>query len=70
MIPISFLFLAAAPVPADPPFPEDVQILLRKLNEPAAEKRSEALQQLRLLPGGRTSPARSGSAAVRSSPRR
>ena len=49
MIPMSFLFLAAAPVPADPPFPEDVQILLRKLNEPAAEARSEAIQQLRLL---------------------
>jgi HEAT repeat protein len=40
--------LAAAPVPADPPFPADVQALLRDLGDPAAEVRGRALHELRL----------------------
>jgi hypothetical protein len=39
----------AAPVPADPPFPEEVQTLLKKLNEPDADKRRAAIHELRLL---------------------
>ncbi len=50
MVPMSLVILAlAAPVPPDPPFPDEVQVLLRKLNEPAAETRLDAIQQLRLL---------------------
>ncbi len=50
MIPISLVFLAVcAPVPADPPFSEEVQILLKKLTEPTAEPRLEAIHQLRML---------------------
>jgi HEAT repeat protein len=39
----------AAPVPADPPFSEEVLTLLSKLNESDADKRQEAIHQLRLL---------------------
>lgn len=41
-------FAGAAPVPAAP-FPDEVQALLRKLNEPDAAKRREAIGELRLL---------------------
>jgi HEAT repeat protein len=39
----------AAPVPADPPFPAEVQARLRKLDEPDASKRHAAIHELRLL---------------------
>jgi hypothetical protein len=40
---------SAAPVPADPPFSPEVEALLKKLNEPDAEKRREAINELRML---------------------
>jgi hypothetical protein len=39
----------AAPVPADPPFTPEVEALLKKLNDPDAEKRRGAISDLRML---------------------
>ena len=39
----------AAPVPADPPFSPEVEALLKKLNDPDAEKRRGAIGDLRML---------------------
>ena len=49
MIPLTLAVLVAAPVPADPPFPVEVQALIRTLNEPTAAARLDAIHQLRLL---------------------
>lgn len=48
MVALSLAACLAAPVPADPPFPADVQALLRDLTDPAAEVRGRALHELRL----------------------
>jgi HEAT repeat protein len=42
------LALLAAPVPPEAAFPPDVQALIRRLDDPAAEARLEAVHQLRL----------------------
>lgn len=47
MVPLAFVVLAA-PVPADPPFPPQVQALLRDLNDPAEGVRQRAIHELRL----------------------
>jgi hypothetical protein len=39
----------AAPVPADPPFSPEVEAILKKLNDPDAAKRREAIFELRML---------------------
>ncbi|MBN9518753.1 hypothetical protein J0H58_09575 [bacterium] len=48
MLALSLLAGLAAPVPADPPFPADVQALLRDLTDPAAPVRQRAIGELRL----------------------
>lgn len=49
MVPLALVALAA-PVPADRPlpFPPEVQVLIRDLNDPAAEVRQRAVHELRL----------------------
>jgi hypothetical protein len=42
------LVLLASPVPPDAAFPPDVQALIRRLDDPAAEARQQAIHQLRL----------------------
>lgn len=49
MISLMLALVVAAPVPADPPFPEEVQALLKKLGDPAVEARLDAIQKLRML---------------------
>lgn len=40
------LVLLAAPVPPDPPLPEEAQALVKQLGDPAAAKRLDAIQKL------------------------
>lgn len=50
MIPLTLIALiAAAPAPPAPPFPDEVQRQIRKLGEPSATVRFDAITQLRLL---------------------
>jgi hypothetical protein len=50
MIPMSLIvWTLSAPIPPDPPLPDGAQALLRKLNEPDAEVRYDAIVELRLL---------------------
>ena len=42
------LVVLAAPVPADPPFPPEVQAWVRDLNDPAAKVRQQAIHELRM----------------------
>lgn len=50
MIPLSLVVLfVTAPVPADPPFPEEVQALVKQLGDADAKTRNEAATKLRLL---------------------